>query len=150
MYTYKFMCRSYALTRPKSLWLLRTFTNTCVLPLTALYKTEKGPDFKSVVCSGCSGCWPLMMMRWIYGRQNRICYNVLSVVGRPRLFAQQIHYVGATNLLNRYLCPSCGVLSGAMWHVDVDRSHSRCLSVWRKLVSPVWWVVSRKMRPFSS
>lgn len=46
--TYKFICRSYALTRPRSLWLFRMFTITCVLSRTALYKTLKGPDFKSV------------------------------------------------------------------------------------------------------
>lgn len=47
--TYKFICRSYAFTRPSSLWLFRTFTSTCVLFLTALYRTPNGPDFRSVV-----------------------------------------------------------------------------------------------------
>ena len=33
--TYKFICRSYAFTLPRSLWLFRTFTSTWVLFLTA-------------------------------------------------------------------------------------------------------------------
>ena len=66
-FTYKFICRSYALTRPKSLWLFRTFTRICVLPRTALYNTLNGPDFRSVVsvCSPCAGSLIVAVLQFI-------------------------------------------------------------------------------------
>ena len=40
---------TYALTLASILWLFRTFTNICVLPLTASYNTPNGPDLRSAV-----------------------------------------------------------------------------------------------------
>ena len=38
---------THALTRASILWLFRTFTSICVLPLTASYRTPNGPDLRS-------------------------------------------------------------------------------------------------------
>lgn len=58
--TYRFMCRSYALTLARTLWLFRTATSICELFLTALNSRLNGPVLRFVPAAPSSGISAMM------------------------------------------------------------------------------------------
>ena len=78
--TYRFMCRSYALTRPRSLWLFRTLTSTCVFPRTALYNKLKGPDLRSFAAGASVSGVLMVTIKWMMWSVVLLLLRVMNLL----------------------------------------------------------------------